>query len=121
MNSHDMTQDSNHQDLELSFVHHLRRIESRDDLDEDQKRRLAHKARKGSEDALHRLVDATLPPVVRLARKYQGTGLALMDLIAEGTVGLVKAVRGYNEGRHGPFTPYALRLAHQEIQTATGV
>ena len=117
MNSFETTRNS-HQDLEPAFAHHLRRIEEGEDLTEEQKQKLAEKASKGSGDALHRLVDSTLHPVVSLARKHHRPDLETMDLIAEGTVGLVKAASNYNEERHGLFTPYALRLARREIQTA---
>ena len=57
--------------------------------------------------ARNRLVEGNLRLVVSIARPYRGMGLSLDDLIAEGNMGLMRAVKGYNVRRGTKFSSYA--------------
>jgi RNA polymerase primary sigma factor len=96
----------------------LRRIEERETPSPARERELARKARRGNRRAADLLVGANQRHVVRFARRYRDRGLALMDLIAEGTVGLLCAVRTYDERRHARFATHALHTARERIREA---
>ncbi len=76
---------------------------------------LAHQIQKGSEEAFQRLVEANLRFVVSVAKQYQGHGLDLSDLIDEGNMGLMKAVRKYDPTRGFKFISYAVWWIRQSI------
>ena len=97
---------------------YLRMISVYRPLTPTKEKELARRAREGSREALDRLVGAHLRFVVGIARGFRARGLALMDLIAEGNVGLEKAARRYDERHDGRFTPIALRAARHEIERA---
>ena len=61
-------------------------------LDAEEETKLAKQASLGDEEARKRLAEANLRLVVSVAKHYNGCGLALLDLIQEGNLGLMKAV-----------------------------
>src|SRR5690348_3199426 len=60
---------------------------------------LARRLRAGDESAARRLILSHLRFVIRIARRYRRTGLPLADLVQEGTVGLILAVRRFRPER----------------------
>jgi RNA polymerase nonessential primary-like sigma factor len=87
-------------------------------LDADEERRLARAARDGDAAARQRLIEANLRLVVAAARGYAGRGMALADLIAEGNLGLMRAVSRFDPGRGFRFSTYATWWIRQAIEQA---
>ncbi len=81
-------------------------------------------ARKGDQEAQERLdakerfFRANLRLVVSLAKRYQGKGLKLADLIQEGNVGLIKAYQNFDPDRGCKFSTYATWWINQRIRRA---
>ncbi|MDR1867064.1 MAG: sigma-70 family RNA polymerase sigma factor [Treponema sp.] len=78
----------------------------------------ARAAAAGDKTAVKRLVNANLRFVVNVAKKYQGQGLSLMDLIGEGNIGLLSAVERYDVNKGYHFISYAVWWIRQAILKA---
>jgi RNA polymerase primary sigma factor len=78
----------------------------------------AREAAKGDKKAWDRLVNANLRFVVNVAKKYQGQGLPLSDLISEGNIGLLNAVERYDVDKGYHFISYAVWWIRQAILKA---
>lgn len=79
---------------------------------------LAIRMKKGDQAAMELLTKANLRFVVSVAKQYQNQGLSLGDLINEGNLGLIKAVRRFDETRGFKFISYAVWWIRQSILQA---
>lgn len=85
-------------------------------LTADEEKVLARKIRKGDIGARDRMIRANLRLVVSIAKRYLHRGLALQDLIAEGNIGLLKAVERFNPELNCRFSTYAAWWIKQSIR-----
>ncbi len=76
---------------------------------------LAKRVREGDQKAIEKLTLANLRFVVKIAKEYQGRGVALADLINEGNLGLFRAAQKYDERKGVKFISYAVWWIRQAI------
>lgn len=79
---------------------------------------LADAIRKGDAEARARLIRANLRLVVKIARDFEGRGLALEDLVGEGNLGLIRAAKEYDPSFGTRFSTYASHWIKQAIRHA---
>jgi RNA polymerase nonessential primary-like sigma factor len=78
----------------------------------------ARLALKGNHDARKHMIQCNLRLVVKIARRYLNRGLALLDLIEEGNLGLIRAVEKFDPERGFRFSTYATWWIRQNIERA---
>jgi RNA polymerase primary sigma factor len=97
---------------------YLREISELPTLTSTEERALIRKAKGRDREAIERLIYAHLKFVVSLARHYQGYGVPLGDLINEGNLGLIKALKKFDPERKVRFLSYAIWWIRQSIMKA---
>ncbi len=97
---------------------YLREISRISLLTTEDERALALRAQAGDAEAERRMMEANLRLVLKLAQSYVHRGLPLSDLIAEGNLGLLEAVRKFRPDKGTRFSTYAIWWIRQSIVRA---
>jgi RNA polymerase primary sigma factor len=77
---------------------------------------LAKRIERGDLEAKERMINSNLRLVVSIAKRYQGHGLSLLDLIQEGIIGLIRAAEKFDWRRGFKFSTYATWWIRQAVQ-----
>ena len=93
----------------------LREIREFPRLSPEEERELARRCAEGDEDAIRQMVNSNLRLVVSVAREYAGRGVALLDLIQEGSIGLLAAARKFDYTLDFRFSTYATKWIRQGV------
>ena len=93
----------------------LREIREFPRLTVEEERELARRCAEGDEDAIRHMVNSNLRLVVSVAREYAGRGVALLDLIQEGSIGLLVAARKFDYTLEYRFSTYATKWIRQGV------
>ncbi|WP_158768522.1 RNA polymerase sigma factor RpoS [Paraglaciecola sp. L1A13] len=87
-------------------------------LTADEEKYFSRRALKGDEASRQRMIVSNLRLVVKIARRYNNRGLALLDLVEEGNLGLIRAVEKFDPERGFRFSTYATWWIRQTIERA---
>jgi RNA polymerase primary sigma factor len=96
----------------------LNRIAATPLLTAEQEVELAQRIERGDYAAKEHMIEANLRLVVSIAKRYRGLGLPFMDLIQEGTVGLIRAAEKFDWRKGFKFSTYATLWIQQSIARA---
>ena len=122
-NSNDLTHDATASDTRRSASTdvtrlYLNEIGASQLLTAEEEITLGRRVQRGDERARQRMIESNLRLVVKLARRYLNRGLPLLDLIEEGNLGLIHAVKKFDPERGFRFSTYATWWIRQTIERA---
>ena len=114
----DLTDLENNINIEDHVRMYLKEIGKVPLLTSDEEIELAKRMEQGDEEAKKKLAEANLRLVVSIAKRYVGRGMQLLDLIQEGNLGLMKAVKKFDYKKGYKFSTYATWWIRQAITRA---
>jgi RNA polymerase primary sigma factor len=94
------------------YINEIRRFPR---LSAEEETELARRCAQGDADAIRQMVNANLRLVVSVSKEYAGRGVPLLDLIQEGSIGLLTAARKFDYTRELRFSTYATKWIRQGI------
>ena len=97
---------------------YLRAIKDIPLLTAEQEKSLARKIKRSDAKARKKMIQSNLRLVINIAKRYSKLGVPMMDLIEEGNLGLIKAVKKYNPNKGYRFSTYAAWWIKQYITRA---
>ena len=100
---------------EEDVTQYLRDIRQYPLLTVQQEKELAHRCAQGDEQAIKLMVNSNLRLVVSVAREYAGRGVPLLDLIQEGSIGLLVAAKKFDYTLENRFSTYATKWIRQGV------
>ena len=100
---------------EDDVTNYLQEIRGFPRLTPEEEKQLAMLCAQGDQDAVRKMVNSNLRLVVSIAREYSGRGVALMDLIQEGSIGLIAAAKKFDYKRELRFSTYATKWIRQGV------
>ena len=103
---------------EESVVRYMNEIRKYMPMDAQEEEELAYKMRAGDKKAFQEFVNRNLRFVISISKKYQHLGLPLADLIAEGNMGLVRAVERFDPTLGFKFSSFSVHYIRQAILDA---
>lgn len=112
-------------DQEITVTHgedeanqYLQQIRSIPRLTAEEEKELAKLCAQGDREAIKKMVTANLRLVVSVAKEYAGRGVPLLDLIQEGSIGLLTAAEKFDPARETRFSTYATKWIRQGVSRA---
>lgn len=85
-------------------------------MQKDEETELIIRAKNGDINAQNKILEANLRFVFNIAKRYKGMGVPLLDLISEGNLGLMKAIKKFDPNRDNKFITYAVWWVRESIK-----
>ena len=85
-------------------------------IQKDEETKLIIRAKNGDINAQNKILEANLRFVFNIAKRYKGMGVPLLDLISEGNLGLMKAIKKFDPNRDNKFITYAVWWVRESIK-----
>lgn len=104
--------EKNHEEDVSGYLQQIRQYPR---LTPEEELELAKRCAAGDEEAIRRMVNANLRLVVSVAREYAGRGVPLLDLVQEGSIGLLAAAKKFDYTLNYRFSTYATKWIRQGI------
>ena len=103
---------------EEDVTQYLREIRQYPLLTAQEEKELAHRCAQGDEQAIKQMVNSNLRLVVSVAKEYAGRGVPLLDLIQEGSIGLLTAAKKFDPTLEFRFSTYATKWIRRGVVRA---